>query len=120
MDNTRQLLRRRIPDRQRHVRGNRKRSGDVAVALFLIVIGAFSALPLVMAVGMSLKPLNELFYYPPTILPSHPTLDNFVMLFSLMKTTWVPFWRYAFNTVFITLAATFGHILLASLIRWPR
>lgn len=103
----------------RRARGNRKRYGDVIVFLFLTMIGLFSALPLVMAVGMFLKPLNELFYYPPTILPSHPTLDNFVMLFSLMKTTWVPFARYAFNTLFITLAATIGHILLASLAAYP-
>ncbi len=105
--------------RARRAKGNRKRYGDVIVFAFLAIIGLFSALPLVMSVGMSLKPLNELFYYPPTILPSHPTLDNFVMLFSLMKTTWVPFERYAFNTLFITLTTTFGHIILASLAAYP-
>ena len=105
--------------RIRRAKGNRKRYGDFIVFALLAVIGTFSALPLIMSVGMSLKPLNELFYYPPTILPSHPTLDNFVMLFSLMKTTWVPFERYAFNTLFITLTTTFGHIILASLAAYP-
>ena len=103
----------------RRAKGNRKRYGDFIVLAILALIGAFSALPLIMSVGMSLKPLNELFYYPPTILPSQPTLDNFIMLFSLMKTTWVPFERYAFNTLFITLSATAGHILLASLAAYP-
>lgn len=109
----------RRSSRIRRAKGNRKRYGDVIVFVFLALIGAFSALPLIMSVGMSLKPLNELFYYPPTILPSHPTLDNFTMLFSLMKTTWVPFERYAFNTLFITLTTTFGHIILASLAAYP-
>lgn len=109
----------RFRHRIRRAKGNRKRYGDVMVFGFLAIIGVFSALPLVMAIGMSLKPLNELFYYPPTILPSRLTLDNFIMLFSLMKTTWVPFERYAFNTLFVTLTATFGHILLASLAAYP-
>ncbi|MDD6236694.1 MAG: carbohydrate ABC transporter permease, partial [Clostridiales bacterium] len=68
---------------------------------------------------MSLKPINELFYYPPRIFPERPTLDNFRMLFNLMKTTWVPFERYAFNTVFITLATTVGHVVLASMAAYP-
>ncbi len=109
---------RRVPVKTR-TRGNRKRYGDVMVFGLLFIIGVFSALPLVMSIGMSLKPLNELFYYPPRILPSHPTFDNFVMLFNLMKTTSVPFSRYAFNTIFITLTTVFGHILLASLAAYP-
>ena len=98
---------------------NRKKYGDVVIALILLVIAFFSAIPLVMSIGMSLKPINELFYFPPRILPSQPTLDNFVMLFKLMKTTYVPFSRYAFNTVFITLATTVGHIIIASLAAYP-
>lgn len=98
---------------------NRRRYGDVIIALLLAGIAFFSAIPLVMSIGMSLKPINELFYFPPQILPSQPTLDNFVMLFKLMKTTYVPFSRYAFNTLFLTLATTLGHVLLASLAAYP-
>lgn len=87
--------------------------------LIIVVLATFSVLPLIMSVGMSLKPIHELFYYPPRILPQNPTLDNFIMLFNLMKTTWVPFSRYVFNTVFITLGATFGHVLLASMAAYP-
>ncbi len=98
---------------------NRRRYGDVIIALLLAGIAFFSAIPLVMSIGMSLKPINELFYFPPQILPSQPTLGNFVMLFKLMKTTYVPFSRYAFNTLFLTLATTVGHVLLASLAAYP-
>ena len=98
---------------------NRRRYGDVIIAVLLTGIAFFSAIPLVMSIGMSLKPINELFYFPPQILPSQPTLDNFVMLFKLMKTTYVPFSRYAFNTLFLTLSTTVGHVLLASLAAYP-
>lgn len=100
-------------------RRNRKTYGDILMLLVIGVLAAFSILPLIMSVGMSLKPIHELFYYPPRILAQNPTLDNFVMLFNLMKTTWVPFSRYVFNTVFITLGATFGHVLLASMAAYP-
>lgn len=103
----------------RRSRGNRKKYGDVFVAIILVIIAFFSAVPLVIAIGMSLKPLNELFYFPPRILPTQPTLDNFTMLFKLMKTTFVPFSRYAFNTVFLTLSTTGGHVLLASMAAYP-
>lgn len=98
---------------------NRRKSGDVLVAIILIVIAFFSAIPLVMSIGMSLKPINELFYFPPRILPQEPTLDNFVLLFKRMKTTYVPFSRYAFNTIFLTLATTGGHLFLASMAAYP-
>ena len=98
---------------------NRRKYGDVIVAIILITIAVFSAIPLVMSIGMSLKPINELFYFPPRILPTEPTLDNFVLLFKRMKTTYVPFSRYAFNTIFLTLATTGGHLLLASMAAYP-
>ena len=88
---------------------NRKASGDV---LMLIVVG-------LMAVSMSLKPIHELFYYPPKLLAENPTLDNFKMLLSLMQNTRVSFFRYAFNTVFISVTVTVGHVFLASMAAYP-
>lgn len=98
---------------------NRTRSGNFFMALFITLIAVFSAIPLVMSIGMSLKPLNELFYYPPRLLPEQPTLSNFSSLFSLLQSTWVPFSRYVFNTLFITLASTVGHVLIASMAAYP-
>lgn len=98
---------------------NRTKTGDVAVTLFLLILALFSSIPLVMSISMALKPLNELFYYPPRLFPNSPTLSNFSQLFTLMGTTWVPFSRYIFNTVFLTLATTIGHVLLASMAAYP-
>jgi len=98
---------------------NRKTSGDVFMLVVVGVMAAFSFFPLLMAVSMSLKPIHELFYYPPKLLAENPTLDNFRMLLSLMQNTRVSFFRYAFNTVFISVTVTLGHVFLASMCAYP-
>lgn len=72
-------------------------------------------IPLVYAVSNSLKSPQELFLFPPRFFVRHPTLDNFHDTFVLMSQSWVPFTRYVFNTVFITVTGTLGHLLAASL-----
>lgn len=98
---------------------NRKAYGDVLMLIFVGLMAAFSFFPLLMAVSMALKPIHELFYYPPKLLAENPTLDNFRMLLSLMQNTRVSFFRYAFNTVFISVAVTIGHVFLASMAAYP-
>lgn len=98
---------------------NRKTSGDVFMLIVVGLMAAFSFFPLLMAVSMSLKPIHELFYYPPKLLAENPTLDNFKMLMSLMQNTRVSFFRYAFNTVFISVTVTVGHVFLASMAAYP-
>lgn len=100
-------------------RRNRKTYGDILMLLLISVMALFSLLPLVMSVSMSLKPIHELFYYPPKIFAESPTFDNFRMLFNLMQNTRVSFVRYAFNTLFITVTVTAGHVLLASMAAYP-
>jgi len=94
---------------------NRSSAVTVLLFMFLSVFGAFMAMPLIFTVSNSLKPLNELFYFPPRFFVRNPTLDNFSDLFMLMSDSWVPFSRYIFNTVFITASGTFGHVILASM-----
>ena len=91
------------------------RAGDFLSVLILLSMGAFMALPLVLAISNSLKPLEELFVFPPKFFVSNPTLDNFRDVFVLMSQSWVPFSRYIFNTVFITLVGTIGHLIIASM-----
>ena len=98
---------------------NRKAYGDVLMLILVGVMATFSFFPLLMAVSMALKPIHELFYYPPKLFPENPTLDNFRMLLSLMQNTRVSFFRYAFNTVFISLTVTIGHVFLASMAAYP-
>lgn len=101
------LIKRRKP--------NRSVWGDIFLYLFLAFIALVMAFPIIYAVGSALKPLDELFKFPPTIWPRNPTFDNFSDLFVTMGKSWVTFSRYLFNTVFITAAGTAGHLLIASM-----
>jgi len=100
---------------KRQKRLNRSTGGTVGIFIVLTLIGFFMAMPLVYAISNSIKPFDELFVYPPRFFAKNPTMDNFKDLLTVMSTSWVPFTRYAFNTIFITIVGTVGHIILASL-----
>lgn len=100
---------------KRRKEASRSLVGNAVSFLFLTVMGLFMALPIVLSVSNSLKPLEELFVFPPKFLVKNPTTDNFRDLFNLMSESWVPFTRYLFNTVFVTLAGTLGHLMIASM-----
>ncbi len=94
---------------------NRSVGGDIGINILLIVFGAFMFLPMVYAISQSLKPLDELWMFPPRFLVQNPSLKNFQELFRLMSESWVPFSRYIFNTAFVSVAGTGGHLFFASL-----
>ncbi|MCD7776037.1 MAG: carbohydrate ABC transporter permease [Firmicutes bacterium] len=94
---------------------NRSRGGDAGITVFLVIMGVFMFLPMLYVLLQSVKPLDELWMYPPRFYVINPTLSNFSDLFSLMSDSWVPFSRYIFNTVFISVAGTFGNLVFASL-----
>ena len=94
---------------------NRSIGGDIGIYLLLIIFAVAMVFPVVFLIGSALKPLNELFRFPPPIWPQNPTLDNFADLFVTMGQSFVPFSRYLVNTVFITAVGTFGHLVIASM-----
>lgn len=112
-----QWLRRLFSPRTKRV--SRSKYGNAVMTVFIVAVALFSALPLVLAIGMSLKPINELYVFPPTLLPNEPTFDNYRMLFSLNNSTRVAFSRYFFNTVFVTLATVAIHVVIASMAAYP-
>ncbi len=93
---------------------NRSVGGDIGIYILLAVVGCVMVLPMVYAICQSLKPLDELFFFPPRFMPVNPTLKNYSDLFRLMGDSWVPFSRYIFNTVFISVVGTAGNVLLSS------
>ncbi|MBQ4325236.1 MAG: carbohydrate ABC transporter permease [Clostridia bacterium] len=94
---------------------NRGVGGDTGITVILTIFGLFMFLPMYYVVIQAFKPLDELFMFPPRFYVVNPTLDNFKDLFILMGDSWVPFSRYIFNTVFISLAGTGGNLFLASM-----
>ena len=94
---------------------NRSAGGDTGITIILVILGLFMFLPMYYVVIQSLKPLDELFMFPPRFYVINPTFDNFADLVTLMSDSWVPFSRYIFNTVFITICGTAGNLIIASM-----
>lgn len=94
---------------------NRSRGGNAVIFTVLTLLGLFMALPLIYAVIQSIKPLEELFIFPPRFYVSHPTFDNFRDLIAVSSSLWVPFERYVLNSIFVSVVSTAGHVILASM-----
>lgn len=93
----------------------RSAGGDAGIAFFLTVFGIFMFIPMYYAIIQSLKPLDELWNYPPKFYVVNPHFGNYSDMFKSMSSSWVPFSRYIFNTVLISVAGTFGNLFLGSL-----
>lgn len=100
---------------------NRSVSGNVFVFIMLLIFGLFTALPLYLMIINSLKPLNELWVFPPRFYVLNPSLKNFSDLFTIVtsSSSVVPLPRYIFNTVFITVVGTVGEVIVGSMCAYP-
>lgn len=76
---------------------------------------AFMLLPIIFIVNHAFKPMGELFAFPPTFFVKSPTLDNFENLFKASQQTNVPFSRYLFNSIVITIIVVFVSVLISSM-----
>ncbi|MFC0330664.1 carbohydrate ABC transporter permease [Paenibacillus sepulcri] len=98
---------------------NRSWTGDILLFLLLAGVACFMALPLVFTVSNAFKPLDEIFSFPPKLFVRNPTFKNFTDLVGIFSDSWVPFSRYVFNTFFIAIVGTVGHVILASAAAYP-
>lgn len=105
--------------RIRRKRLNRSLVVDLLLLLLLASVGVFMALPLVFVISNAFKPLDEILLFPPKFFVRHPSLKNFTDLYHLMTSFWVPYTRYVFNTFFIAIVGTAGHVILASMAAYP-
>ena len=87
----------------------------IFVYVFLTALAVFMAVPLVYIVVTALKPIDELFIYPPRFFVRRPTLENFSSLFSAMDSSVVPFSRYIFNSAFTTVFVVGGTVIVSSM-----
>ncbi len=94
---------------------NRSKIGNAGIYVILGILGAFMLLPMIYTISSSLKPLDELWVFPPRFFVRNPTTKNFSELFRVLSTSVVPFSRYLFNTVLVAVVGTTGHVILASM-----
>jgi len=81
--------------------------------LFFVALSIMSlpfVLPTWWMITSSLKPITEIFAFPPTLWPAHPTLDGYVKAFEMQ-----PFAQQYFNSLYISVLVTVGTMAVASL-----
>lgn len=88
--------------------------GDIGIFIFLLLVGLFMMFPIYLSVIQALKPVEELFIFPPKLYILRPTTQNFTSLLRVAGNLWVPFSRYVFNSVFVSVVVTVAHILVAT------
>ncbi len=98
---------------------NRTRGGNIAIFSILILLGIFMALPLVYAVVQAIKPIEELYIFPPKFYARRPTFDNFRDLINVSGNLAVPFERTVMNSIFVSVISTVGHVIIASMAAYP-
>ena len=84
----------KLRTRKHRVVLSRSIGGDFGVTIFMLLLGVVMFFPMYV---------------------TNPSFENFSDLFNLLNTSWVPFSRYLFNTVFITVCGTFGNLILSSM-----
>ncbi len=101
-----------VPQYRRYTRS---KAGNVMYFAILFLAGAFTILPLIYCIITSFKPLDELLIFPPRFFVQRPTLNNYLALPSLLSKIKIPISRYFFNSLFVAIAGTVLHIIVASL-----
>lgn len=105
----------RLRTRKHAVVLNRSVGGDMGITIVLTILGLFMFLPMYYLIITAFKPIGEMFLTPPNFYVIKPTFQNFIDLFASMTSTWVPLSRYVFNTIFISLGATVGCLIIGSM-----
>ncbi len=95
----------------------RKKVKISKILLYILVAAllVFTVLPMICMVCRAFMPMTELFIYPPRIFVRHPTLQNFVDLLSSLSSSTVPFTRYIFNSLWVTIVTVFLSVVVCSM-----
>ena len=88
--------------------------GDIFIFAVLVLLGLFMLFPIYLSVIQSLKPVEELFLFPPRMYVQNITDQNFADLLATASNMWVPFSRYVFNSVFVAVVVTVTQLLFSS------
>ena len=98
---------------------SKRKKGGIGFLLVLFLFGLFMTIPFYYAIMQSFKPIQEILIFPPRFYVSSPTLDNYRQLFRSVGGDWIPFGRYVFNSIFVTLIVTVGNVAVSILAAYP-
>ncbi|MCR2822910.1 carbohydrate ABC transporter permease [Lederbergia panacisoli] len=91
----------------------RKRIKYSLAHLILIIASIFFIIPFIWLVSTSLKPITQIYTFPPEWIPSPFRFKNYIEAMS-----YIPFFTYLKNTVVITIFSTIGIIISCPLVAY--
>ena len=91
--------------------GQRQSIRKLLIHLILLAGVVIMMIPLAWTLSTSLKPVSDLFVFPPIWIPDPIMWSNYAE-----AVTAIPFWRYLANTVLITALVIIGKVLSVSLV----
>ena len=107
--------------RTRLQRRNHLRKDELSIlgVLILVAFAIVMFVPFVILIGRAFMTYDELFHFPPVIIPYQWTTENFGMLVLALSGLQVPFARYLFNSVLVAVAVVAGVVVIATLAAYP-
>lgn len=100
-------------------RVNRSAAGNGFVFFIIVVFAIFMLIPFYYSIVQALKPMEEIFAFPPKFYVVNPTFDNFVSMYLLTNDSWVPFGRYVLNSLIVIAVVLTAYIIIASMAAYP-
>lgn len=78
-------------------------------------MGLFMLFPIYFSFIQSIKPVDELFLFPPKLYAQRPTMQSYSEMLKAAGGYDVPFARYAFNSVFVSVSVTLLQLVFSSM-----
>lgn len=101
--------------RMKRIRLRRIKPSRIVLFVFMTAMAAFSLLPIVYVISTAFKPMDELLRFPPQFIVRRPTMSNFVDLSMALTSFSVPFSRYIFNSVVVTVTTVVGTVIISAM-----
>ena len=95
-----------IDAKKRRTRIAVSKTADVVLFVILVIAGLLMVLPIFFAVVQSLKSTAQLGEVPQSFFPRSLTSSSYVRLLTSTGKMGVPFYRFVFNTLFVSVAVT--------------
>lgn len=89
--------------------------GQIKFLVYLIPLAIIMVLPILYIVSTAFKPIDELFAFPPRFFVLKPTFNNFTNLFRQTSQSGIPFTRYLFNSIIISVVGILLTLLITSM-----
>ncbi|MFD2615404.1 carbohydrate ABC transporter permease [Paenibacillus gansuensis] len=89
--------------------------GQLKFYAFLVPLGIVMILPIIFIFSQSLKPLDELFLFPPTFLVQKPTFENIGSLLASSDITKIPATKFLFNSLTITVIVVVLSLVISAM-----